>query len=259
MAGPQFQDHVAIVTGAAGGIGSAVVRRLLGEGARVALVDINRSELEAMAEQLGKDAGRVLAAPADVTREADVADYVRRTVDHFGRADLFFNNAGVEARIATIADTDPAEFDRVMAVNMRGVFLGLREVLRVLQRQGSGGAIVNTASIAAYKGAAGAAAYTASKHAVIGLTRVAALEGAEFGVRVNAIAPGYIDTPMLRAINEARSPGNPQAARDVLTSRIPLHRYGHPDEVANLVIWLLSAEASYVTGSTHLVDAGVMA
>jgi 3alpha(or 20beta)-hydroxysteroid dehydrogenase len=258
MAGAQFQDQVAIITGAAGGIGSAVARRLVREGARVALVDIDRLQLEAQREQLGKDTARVLAAPADVTQEADVADYVRHTVQHFGRVDLFFNNAGVEGRIAAIADTELAEFERVMAVNVRGVFLGLREVMRVLQRQGTGGAIVNTASIAAYKGAAGAAAYTTSKHAVIGLTRVAALEGAEFGVRVTAIAPGYIDTPMLRALNEARAPGNPQAAREALYTRIPLHRYGHADEVANLVVWLLSTEASYVNGSTHLVDAGVM-
>jgi len=253
-----LQDQVAIVTGAAGGIGSAVARRLLREGARVALVDINQSQLEALGGQLGNNTDRVLVAPADVTSEADVAGYVRRTLEHFGRVDLFFNNAGVEARIMTIADSDPAEFDRVMAVNVRGVFLGLREVMRILREQASGGAIVNTASIAAHKGAAGAAAYTASKHAVIGLTRVAALEGAEFGVRVNAIAPGYIDTPMLRGLNEARSPGNAQAAREALYARIPLHRYGHPDEVANFVVWLLSAEASYVNGSTHLVDAGVM-
>lgn len=138
MAGTQFQDQVAIVTGAAGGIGSAVTRRILRDGARVVLVDIDRLQLEAQIEQIGPDAARVLAAPADVTQEADVAEYVRRTAEHFGRVDLFFNNAGVESRISMIADTELAEFERVMAVNVRGVFLGLREVLRVLREQGTG-------------------------------------------------------------------------------------------------------------------------
>jgi NAD(P)-dependent dehydrogenase (short-subunit alcohol dehydrogenase family) len=258
MSEQPFRDQVAIVTGGAGGIGSAVARRLLQDGAQVALVDVNVSHLDTVVADLPTGGDRVLPIGADVTRESEVESYVRRTIDRFGKVDLFFNNAGVEGRIVDIVDTDVAEFDRVMAVNVRGVFLGLREVLRALQRQGTGGAIVNTASIAAYLGAAGAAAYTTSKHAVVGLTRCAAREGAAFGVRVNAVAPGYIDTPMLRALNEARSPGNPQAAKDVLVARTPLHRYGVPDEVANMVVWLLGKEASYVTGSVHLVDAGVM-
>ena len=252
VADERFRDQVAIVTGGAGGIGSAVARRLLQDGARVALVDRDAALLEK-----ARELGSVLTIVADVSQAEDVAAYVGRTLEHFGRIDLLFNNAGIEGRVANIVDSDVADFDKVMAVNVRGVYLGLREVLRVLQRQGDGGAIVNTASIAGLRGAAGIAAYIASKHAVIGLTRTAAQEAAGFGVRVNAVAPGYIDTRMIRALNVARSPENPQASREAMIARVPLRRYGSADEVANLVTWLLSKEASYITGSVHVVDAGV--
>jgi 3alpha(or 20beta)-hydroxysteroid dehydrogenase len=256
MAEARFLNQVAIVTGGGGGIGSAVARRLVQDGARVALVDIQAGPLAEVAAGLG---GEVLAIEADVSQEEDVGDYVRQTVEYFGRVDLLFNNAGIEGRVVNIVDSDVADFDRLMGVNVRGVYLGLREVLRVLQRQGDGGAIVNTASIAGLRGGAGIAPYIASKHAVIGLTRTAALEGAAFGVRVNAVAPGYIDTRMIRALSEAREQTNPQFSRAAMEARVPLQRYGAPDEVANLVTWLLSKEASYITGSVHLVDAGLMA
>ena len=258
MSTPQlrFAGQVAIVTGGAGGIGSAVARRLTADGARVALVDRDAASLQRVAHELGEAA---VPIEADVSREEDVGQYVRRTVETFGRLDLLFNNAGVEGRVKTIVDSDMADFDRVMAINVRGVYLGLREVLRVLQRQGEGGAIVNTASIAGLHGAAGVAPYIASKHAVIGLTRSAALEAAPFNVRVNAVAPGYIDTRMIAALNVARNPADPGASRAAMEQRVPLQRYGRPEEVANLVTWLLSQEASYITGSIHLVDAGVMA
>ncbi|MBV9169853.1 MAG: SDR family oxidoreductase [Chloroflexi bacterium] len=250
----RFEGQVAIVTGGAGGIGSAVARRLTREGARVALVDREASQLERVAAELGS----ALPIVADVTQEHDVAEYVRRTAAELGQIDLLFNNAGIEGRIVNIVDADVADFDRVMAVNVRGVFLGLREVLRVMQRQGRGGAIVNTASVAGLRaGGLGLAPYVASKHAVIGLTRTAAHEGGAFGVRVNAVAPGFIDTRMLQALMQARSPSDPAAARTGFERRVPLERLGSPDEVASLVTWLLSSDASYITGSVHLVDAGL--
>lgn len=253
MAEARFDGQVAIVTGGAGGIGSAVARRLVADGARVCLVDRDRDQLE----RVGSSLADTLTVVADVRQEADVARYVSETIERFGRLDLFFNNAGIEGRVKNIVDSTIQDFDDVMAVNVRGVYLGLREVLRALQRQGSGGSIVNTASIAGLRGGAGVAPYIASKHAVIGLTRTAAQEAAAFGVRVNAVAPGYIETRMIRALHEARSPDNPEAARERMVTRVPLQRYGTPDEVANLVTWLLSREAAYITGSVHVVDAGV--
>jgi 3alpha(or 20beta)-hydroxysteroid dehydrogenase len=233
-----------------------VARRLVADGARVGLVDRDQRLLRAIAAELPAES--VTAVEADVTLEQDVARYVQSTLDAFGRLDLLFNNAGIEGRVAPIVEAKLEDFERVMAVNVRGVWLGLREVLKVLQRQNEGGAIVNTASIAGLRGGAGVAPYTASKHAVIGLTRSVAKEAGAFGVRVNAVAPGYIDTRMLQALFEQRSPGHPEVQAKAMAAQVPLGRLGAADEVASLVTWLLSSDASYITGSVYQVDAGVV-
>jgi 3alpha(or 20beta)-hydroxysteroid dehydrogenase len=252
----RFAGKVAVVTGGAAGFGRAVAARLNGEGARVVAVDKDGSAL-ALLSTAAELAG-VTAIKADVSREDDVGDYVRQAVAAHGRIDLFFNNAGIEGTMAPMTELTVADFDAVMAVNARGVFMGLREVLREMKRTG-GGAIVNTASMAGIRGAATFSPYVAAKHAVIGLTRCAALEGAPYGIRVNAVAPGHIDTRMARALTEQQNPADPQEVYDRTAARVPLSRYGTAEEVANLVTWLLSDEASYVSGATHLIDGALNA
>jgi NAD(P)-dependent dehydrogenase (short-subunit alcohol dehydrogenase family) len=251
----RFDGRVAIVTGGAAGIGRAVARRLVADGARVMLVDLDADALSATRDEIGA-AGSVVA---DVADEAAVGGYVAQTVERFGRVDLFVNNAGIEGPRVPLVDVSTVDFDRVMAVNARGVFLGLREVMRVLLRQGQGGAIVTTASQGGVRAAPRFSPYIAAKHAVVGLTRAASWEGAPHGIRVNAVAPGHIDTRMARALAASGNPDDPEAVMAEVSARIPMGRYGTAGEVANLVTWLLSPEASYVSGSVYLIDAGLNA
>ncbi|MBX5437326.1 MAG: SDR family oxidoreductase [Alicyclobacillaceae bacterium] len=249
-----FADQVAIITGAAGAIGSAVARRLQQAGAHLVLVDQPAAVETIRADEFP---GAVLCA-ADVTQEADVEAYVRQAVSAFGRIDLFFNNAGIEGKVAPIVETTVDEFERVMRVNTLGVFLGLREVLRVFSRQGTGGAIVNSASMAGFRGGPGLVHYVASKHAVIGLTRTAAREAAAWNVRVNAVAPGYIESRMLRSINAQLPTGRSmEEISDHMISQVPMQRLGTPDDVAAVVCWLLGPESAYVTGTVTVIDGGL--
>jgi NAD(P)-dependent dehydrogenase (short-subunit alcohol dehydrogenase family) len=250
----RFDGKVAVVTGAAAGFGLAVSTRLVEEGARVVMVDWAADALAEAAAELSS-----LPVVADVSQEADVDAYVRAAVEEHGRIDLFFNNAGIEGRMAPMTELSVADFDRVWAVNARGVFMGLRAVLRVMKPQRSG-VIVNTASMAAIKGAATFSPYIASKHAVLGLTKSAALEGAPFGIRVNCVAPGHIDTRMGRDLTKQINPDDPDGVYRQVSASVPLHgRYGTAAEVANLVIFLLSDEAEYISGSLHLIDGALNA
>ena len=250
----RFEGKVAVITGAANGFGLATAERLAAEGARLVLVDQAEEALRKAASELNG-----LAVTADVSSESDVDGYVQRAVDAHGRIDLFFNNAGIEGRMAPMTELSVDDFDRVWKVNARGVFMGLRAVLRVMKEQRSG-VIVNTASMAAIKGAATFSPYIASKHAVLGLTKSAALEGAPYGIRVNCVAPGHFDTRMGRDLTKQINPDDPEGVFREVSASVPLHgRYGTATEVANLVTFLLSDEAEYISGSLHLIDGALNA
>jgi NAD(P)-dependent dehydrogenase (short-subunit alcohol dehydrogenase family) len=250
----RLDGKVAVVTGAAGVIGSATMRLFAERGARIVAVDRRQGELNAAIRDLPASA-QAFAVPADVTQEDEVAEYVRAAVDKFGGIDAFYNNAGIEGEIAPLIKYPLEAFRRVLDVNVVGVFLGLKHVLPVMLQQNRG-SIINTASIAALIGSPDIAVYSASKHAVIGLTRSAALECAGSGVRVNCVCPGLIESRMLSAIIEGRNPANAPVPNEKIVERIPARRLGQASEVASIVAFLASDEASYVSGSAYTVDGG---
>lgn len=254
----RFEGKVVLITGAAGGIGRAAAVRFAAVGARLGLVDLSRDGLRETLAAVEKAGGVGHAVEADVTRSADVARYAAAVAERWGGVDCFFNNAGILGDVRALVDYAEETFDRVLAVNVKGVWLGIKTVAPLLRARG-GGVIVNTASIAGLRGSRNLVAYTASKHAVVGLTRTAALELAPAGVRVNAVCPSPIDTDMVRALEQGASPANPVAFHERMAGTIPLRRYGQPGEVAALVAFLCSADAAYITGGIYTVDGGSMA
>ena len=251
----QFGDKVALITGAGNGIGRAAALAFGGRGAKVMVVDRDAAGAERTAHTIQQQGGKARFCVADVTKSADVQAYVRAVLEAFGRIDCFFNNAGIEGKVAPVAEYDEAVFDQVIEVNVKGVFLGLRHVLPVMLKQ-KAGAVVNTASVAGLVATPGMSAYVASKHAVIGLTKAAAGEVARSGVRVNAVCPGPIDTRMVHAIEGQINPANPTSVGDRYQASLPLGRYGTVEEVANVVMFLCSDLASNVTGAQYVIDGG---
>ena len=250
-----FTGKVALVTGGGNGIGRATCAAFARAGAKVVVVDRDSAGAQATAGIIRQNGGEALAVTADVTTSADVGTYVKAALDQFGRIDCFFNNAGIEGKVAPTAEYDEATFDAVLGVNVKGVFLGLRHVLPEMIRQGSG-AVVNTASVAGLVGTPGMPAYVASKHAVIGLTKTAAGEVARKGIRVNAVCPGPVDTRMIHALEEQLAPGNPASVEERYKTAIPSGRYTTPDEVASMVLFLCSDLAANITGGQFVVDGG---
>ncbi|MGR3722454.1 SDR family NAD(P)-dependent oxidoreductase [Abyssibius alkaniclasticus] len=253
----RLADKVALITGGAAGIGLETARLFLSEGARVALVDLRESDLADAAGKLGHS-GDVLTIAADVSSVEDCKRYVAQTVRKFGRIDVFFNNAGIEGKVAPLVDQTIEDFDRVMAVNVRGAFLGLQHVLPVMIAQGTG-SVINMSSIAGLKGSPNVAPYITSKHAVVGLTRAAAIEAAGHNVRVNSVHPSPVNTRMMRSLEEGFYPGHSDDVRQQLSETIPLGRYGESLDIARLVLFLASDESDFITGAQYPVDGGMAA
>ena len=257
----QFKGKVALVTGAAGGIGRASAIAFARAGAKVAVADITTDGGEETARMI-RDAGSdALFVQTDVTRAEAVEALVNRTVEQFGRLDFAHNNAGVEGESGALADGQEADWDRTLAINLKGVWLCMKYQIPKMLRQRSG-VIVNTASVAGLVGWKGFAAYTASKHGIIGLTKTAALDYARNGIRINAVCPGLIDTAMVERVAAAQlgdSPGVASAVEAHLSSQQPARRIGTPEEVAAAVLWLCSDAATFVMGHALVVDGGYVA
>ncbi len=252
----ELQDRVAIVTGAAGGIGAATVRRFLAEGAKVLAVDRARDELDALVASL--DSKSVRAFVADVSKADEVRGYVDAAVAHFGGVDVMFANAGVEGLVRPLVEFPEAEFDRVLAVNVKGPLLAMQRAAPEMAKRG-GGSIVVTASIAGLIGSPGMAAYITSKHALLGLVKTAAIELAAMNVRVNAIAPGPVDNRMMRSLEAQSAPDNPEAVKAGFTAQVPMGRYARNEEIAEMALFLASARSSYSTGAVFVADGGFVA
>jgi NAD(P)-dependent dehydrogenase (short-subunit alcohol dehydrogenase family) len=247
----KLEGKVSFVTGAGSGIGRATALAFAREGASVVVTDIseqgNRETAHMIEEESG---GRALAVKCDVSKVEDVKSALDKTIETFGRLDIAFNNAGIEYTIKPAAEVTEEEWDRIIDIDLRGVFLCMKREIPLMLKQG-GGAIVNTSSGAGVKGFKGGAAYVAAKHGVVGLTKAAALDYAESNIRINAVCPGIIDTSMMQRF----SGGTPEGRQAVIAQE-PVGRMGTPDEIAAAVVWLCSDAASFVVGHAMVIDGG---
>ena len=252
----KLENKVAIITGAASGIGEAIARLFVAEGAKVMLVDVDASRLSAL--QSAFDESAAATFQADVTLQVEVEQAVQACIETFSGLDIAVLNAGVPGANAPLEEYPVDVFNQVLDVNLKGAWLGMRSVIPAMKSQKSG-SIILTSSIQGLSALAGTTAYTTSKHAVVGMMKGAALELAEHGVRVNAIHPGYVETPMMDAIHKAVVPDAPEDFQSAIASTVPMKRYATPEEISRLALFLGSDDSSYSTGSSFLADGGILA
>lgn len=248
----KLDNKVAIITGGAGSIGETTAKLFLEEGAKVMLVDLNEEILKETIEKLKHK--NVKYCVADVSKSIDVANYVNETVKAYGKIDLFFNNAGIEGVVKPISDYPEEIFDKVIAVNVKGTWLGNKYVL---PQMNDGGSIIMTSSVAGINGSPNVSAYITSKHAVVGIMRATAVEAAPRKIRVNTFHPSPVDNRMMRSLEEGFSAGNAAEVKKNLEATIPLGRYAEPIEIAKLVVFLASDDSQFITGTTQVIDGGL--
>ncbi|NSL85595.1 SDR family oxidoreductase [Chitinophaga sp. Mgbs1] len=246
----KLENKVALITGGAGSIGKTTAELFIEEGAKVVLVDLDEAALKEVTASLGNNAAYVTA---NVTISADVERYAQEAVKKFGKIDIFFNNAGIEGCVKPITEFPEDVFDKVLAVNVKGVFLGCKYVLPLMN---DGASMIITSSVAGLRATPNFVAYTTSKHATLGIMKTAALEAAPRNIRVNTIHPSPVDNRMMRAVEEGYQPGQAEAMRKTFAASIPLGRYAQPLEVARLVLFLGSDDSQFITGAQYVIDGG---
>ncbi|GAA5023644.1 short-chain dehydrogenase [Marivirga lumbricoides] len=252
----KFDNKVAIITGGSGSIGFETAKNMAEKGAKVLIVDIDEKALQEK-EKEAKEAGLEISyCVADVTNSDQVKSYVDTCIERYGKIDFFFNNAGIEGVVKPIQDYPEDTFDKVLAVNVKGVFLGMKYVIPKIE---DGGSIVITSSVAGFQGSPGVVAYTTSKHAVIGIMRTAALELGSRNVRVNSLHPGVVDNRMMRSLEDGMNPGHGDEVKTQMENSVPLKRYATSEDISNMATFLFSDESSYVNGTTLSVDGGMKA
>jgi len=253
----RLEDKYAIVTGGAGGIGKATAESMLEEGAEgVLLVDLEEEALEEAKNDIGSD--KIYTYAADVSKNEDVKGYTEKAIDLFGRIDVLFLNAGIEGDVTPLTDYPEDLFDKVLDVNVKGVWLGMKHAFPYMRENG-GGSVIITSSVAGIEGTANVMPYVASKHATIGAMKVGALEGAEDDIRVNTIHPSPVDNRMMRSLEEGFAPDAPEQCKEQFEQQIPLGRYGKNEDMADLVLFLASDESEFITGSKFVIDGGMTA
>lgn len=253
----RLKNKVAVITGGAGGIGLETAKRFLNEGAEgILLVDLNEDQLKEAAKSLESD--DVKFFQADVSKSDEVKAYTQKAIQEFGKIDILFLNAGVEGVVKPLTEYPEDVYDKVLAVNVKGIWLGMKHAFPHMKENG-GGSVIITSSVAGLQGTPNVMAYVTSKHAIIGSMKVGALEGAEDNIRVNSIHPSPVDNRMMRSLEEGFAPGGAEEAKKGFEQMIPLKRYAKNGEIANLALFLASDESSFITGSTYSIDGGMTA